>query len=85
LVLEHHCTDPESDRHSHERPRCKLRGSEGAVAGLLVASLEASAGMMRDDHGRRRTAMNNGLIYALGLLSIVGGLVVAAVLMWNLT
>jgi hypothetical protein len=50
-----------------------------------VASLEASAGMMRDDHGRRRTAMNNGLIYALGLLSILGGLVVAAVLMWNLT
>jgi hypothetical protein len=29
--------------------------------------------------------MNNGLVYALGLLAVVGGLVVTAVLIWNLT
>jgi hypothetical protein len=46
--------------------------------------VEASAGMIRDNHGRRRTAMNDGLVYVLGLLSVFGGVVVAAVLIWNL-
>jgi hypothetical protein len=43
-----------------------------------------SAGMMRDDHGQRRTATNDGLMYALALLSVVVGLLAAALLMWNL-
>jgi hypothetical protein len=28
--------------------------------------------------------MNDGLVYVLGLLSVFGGVVVAAVLIWNL-